>query len=690
MKILTMLLLSALIAAGPLAAGPARAQDQVLNVQDADVRAFVQDVSRVTGYTFIVDPRVRGTVSVASNGPLSRTELFEVFLSTLRANGFVAVPTAGGAYRIAPAEGAAQQPSGPGATRFSTEVFRLRSIDAAAAATLLKPLVGPQGQVTAAGGALIVADFADNLARIRGLIGQIDQDRAATETVTLRFSNAREVATVLNDMLAGGAGGAGQARSALVAVLPVESSNSIILRGEPSAVARLLPLVADLDRRAEARGDIQVIRLQNADAAQILPVLQQIVGQAVTATAPPSAQASSAARGSTLQPGQGTAPSTAPSPTPNQPGGVRIARYPGANALVISAPPEMQRTLADVIRQLDVRREQVLVEAIVVEISDTAARELGVQFVLGGGKGNVPFAATNYSNTAPGILALTGAIAGDGLSGAGSDALKQAAISSLAGTIGGITGIGGRINNDALFGLIVNAVRRDTASNLLSTPSVLTLDNEQAKILVGQQIPITTGEVLGDANTNPFRTIQRQDVGVQLEVKPQINAGGAITLYLRQEVSSVAGPVSTGSSELVTNTREIETTVLVDDGDIVVLGGLLGEDQKTSVQKVPGLGDVPGLGALFRSKSKESTRTNLMVFIRPTIIRSPAEAQAATAPRYDYVRAEQAATNKAGDSSLERVVRDYMKTLPPAALPPVAGPTAPAAPVAAAPLGPVR
>jgi general secretion pathway protein D len=695
-------LLAVLLATAPAAIAPARAQDQVLNVQDADIRAFIQDVSRVTGYTFIVDPRVRGTVSVSSNGALSKNELFEVFLSTLRGNGLVAVPTAGGAYRIAPAEGAAQQPSGPGAVRFATEVFRLRSMEPAAAAALLKPLVGPQGQVTAAGGALVVADYADNLARIRGLIAQIDQDRSAMQTVTLQFSAARELAGVLNDLIAGGAGGPAGARSALVSVIPVESSNSLILRGEPAAVQRLLPIIADLDRRAEARGDIQVVRLQNADAAQILPVLQQITGQTVsspfTSNRPATPSSSLTAGNSSGQAGAtaglaaAAAAASPPASAAEAVGGsgtlgaspVRIARYPGANALVISAPPEMQRTLANVIRQLDVRREQVLVEAIVVEVSDKAAKELGVSFLLGGDNG---FAVTNYSNTGPNILALTGAIAGQGvLPDATVASMREAAISSITGTNGITSGIGGKINNDAMFGLIVNAVKQDVASNLLSTPSVLTLDNEDAKILVGQQIPITTGEVLGSNNANPFRTVQRQDVGIQLQVKPQINAGGAITLFLRQEVSSVAGPVVAGSSDLITNTREIETTVLVDDGDIVVLGGLLGHDQTLNLQKVPGLGDLPGIGGLFRSKVTENNRTNLMVFIRPTIIRTPSAAQAATAPRYDYIRDAQAATTKDGVSSMDQLVRDYMRALPPSA--PQGQPQVSTPPVSAAPIAP--
>ncbi len=244
----------------------------------------------------------------------------------------------------------------------------------------------------------------------------------------------------------------------------------------------------------------------------------------------------------------------------------------------------------------------------------------------------------------------------------------------------------GQLDNGAIFGVIVNAVRRDTGSRLLSTPSVLTLDNEEATFLVGQEVPITTGEVLGSANSNPFRTIQRQNVGIQLEVKPQINAGGGITLFLRQEVSSVAGPVAEGSSELIINKRELETTVLVDDGDIVVLGGLLDENERMSVDAVPGLSEIPVLGGLFKSRARTGGRTNLMIFIRPRIIRSAADAQAVTAPRYDFIRSDPALVDRTGANALDALVQDYLRTLPPVAPPPSASPAA--TPIAAQPLPP--
>lgn len=670
--------LLAAFCAAPLA--DARAQTQVLNVQDADIRAFIQDVSRSTGYTFVIDPRVKGVVSVSSSGPLTRAELFDVFLSTLRANNYVAIPTGSGAYRIEPSENAARQPSAAGG-QFTTQVFRLRSIDAQAAADILKPLVGPQGQVIAnpRGNTLVVADYADNVRRIRGLITQIDQDRSSTRAVTLRNSSAREVAAVLTSLTAL-SGADGKPTRGPVSVVAVEGSNTVLLRGEPEAIDRLLPLIADLDLRARSNDDVKVIFLKHANAEQMLPVLQQLLGLPVAAT---GAGAGAASADGT----RASAEAAAGQPA----GGLRvgIARYPGANALIISAPPDTQRMLGEVITKLDVRREQVLVEAIVVEVSDTAARELGVQFILGGGKGDVPFAVTNYSNTAPNILALAGAVAGEKNlpeDSATLAALRDAAVSSLLGANGLITGGVGQLDNGAIFGVIVNAVRRDTGSRLLSTPSVLTLDNEEATFLVGQEVPITTGEVLGSANSNPFRTIQRQNVGIQLEVKPQINAGGGITLFLRQEVSSVAGPVAEGSSELIINKRELETTVLVDDGDIVVLGGLLDENERMSLSAVPGLSEIPVLGGLFKSRARTGGRTNLMIFIRPRIIRSAADAQAVTAPRYDFIRSDPALVDRTGANALDALVQDYLRTLPPVAPPPATSPAA--TPIAAEPLPP--
>ncbi len=635
--------------------------------QDADIRAFIQDVARATGTTFVIDPRVQGTVTVSRDASMTESELLGVLLAVLRANGLVAVPAGGGAYRVVPDDTAAQQPGSFGGSSlgFSTQVVPLTSIDARIAAETLKPLVGRGGVVvpTPQGNALLVADYADNIRRIRGLIAEIDSDRSGIDTVTLRNSSAREIAATVNSLFATG----GDARSAQLSILPVEGSNSIIVRGDPALIQRVVQTILELDRRAERTGGVQVIRLQHASAEQLLPVLQQLVGQA------PDAPATGGA--STL-PAQGApADPTAQVITATPGKRPTIVRYPGANALIINADPETQRLLADVIAQLDTRREQVLVEAIVVEISDNAARELGVQLLIAGKEGsNIPFLATQHGS-GPGIVSLAGAAAaqrqrerrrpGDDDDTA-LDLARDVAMQSLLGLNGALGGFAGS-NDNATFGLIINAVKSDTGSNLLSTPSILTLDNEEARILVGQEVPVTTGEVLGDANTNPFRTTSRQDVGIQLEVKPQINAGGGITLFLRQEVSSIAGPVSADQSDLILNKRELETKVLVDDGAIVALGGLLDQNDRNTVDKVPLLGDIPIVGGLFRSRARARDKTNLMVFIRPTIVRNAAEAQAMTAPRYDFMRASQVPMPGQREAALEALVRDYLRTTPPVA-----------------------
>ena len=673
-----------LVAQGPLAAASAWAQSgQSLNVQGADIRAFIQDVARSTGRTFIVDPGVTGTVTVTSDRLLNRAQLFEVFLSTLRANGLVVTPTASGAYRISPAQGAAQGPATVGSERFSTEVFQLRHLDAASAAETIRPLVGPQGQVLANPGAnsVVVADFSDNLARIRSLIGRIDVDRTGFEVVTLQNSSAREIAAVLQTVLAPPGGQPGQG---MVSVTPVESSNSIVLRGDPSALTRIRPLIEDLDRRAESADDVKVVFLQHASAEALLPVLQQIVGQQVTAASANAIPASGRGAGGDVA---AAAPASA-APTAPLPGQrATIARFPGANALVISASADTQRMLAEVIRQLDQRRQQVLIEAIVVELSDNAVRELGVQWLLAGEDGN-PVGLTNYSDRAAPLVPIAGGAAAGQLDDDDPlrEQLQNLALNTLLGANGFIGGGGGRIG-DGLFGFIINAAKSDEGSNLLQTPSLMTLDNEEATILVGQEVPITTGETLLDGNSNPFRTTQRQDIGVKLIVRPQINAGGSITLFLRQEVSSINGVLTSGASDLVLNKRELETTLVVDDGDIAVAGGLLDQNDRLSVDRVPGLSDIPVVGGLFRSTSRQRGRTNLMVFIRPTIIRSPADAQALTADRWGYMRRQQLNADPAVEPSLDEMLREYMRTQPPVA--PHAVITAPVAEVSAAPLAPV-
>lgn len=675
-------------------AAPGMAQ-QTLNVRDADIRAFIQDAARVTGRTFIIDNRVQGKVSVVTDRPLSRSEYFEIVLSTLRANGLVAVPAPGGAYRIQPADGAAGQPSSVGraANRnsFLTEVFRLRSIDAASALETLRPLVSKDGSVTAnrAGNSVVVADYADNIARIRQVIARVDRDVSSTQMVMLKNAGAREIATSLQALVASSGGGENASPSAAT-VVPIDSSNAVAIRGDANTVARLVAMARQLDQQAASGTEIRVYWLEHADAEKLLPVLQQLVGQStsqpVTASTPAAGSAPSASAAA--------APIAAPSASSSGSGistrgPAIVTRYEGANAIIVAANSDVQRMLGETIRQIDTRREQVLVEAIIVEISDAAAKKLGVQFLLG--STSTGFAATNYSNASPNLLTLAGAygatqlgttkttvVAADGsttttetqTNGELASTLQQAAINSLTSATGAIAGLGGNIGKNGIFGAIINAVKSDTESNLLSTPSVMTLDNQKASILVGQQVPVTTGEALSQNFDNQFRTVQRQDVGIKLEVKPQINTGGAIKLFLRQEVSSVAGPVSNSSSDLIINKREIETTVTVDDGEILALGGLLDDNERKTIERIPLLSDIPGLGELFKSRSRSRTKTNLMVFIRPTILRSKEDAQKLTQQRYGYVRNMQLQRNPDMEPTIDELVRDYMGATPPVAAQP--------------------
>ena len=644
----------------------------VLNLRDADIRAFIQDAARVTGRTFIIDPAVQGRVSVVTDRPLSRSEYFELFLSTLRASGYVAVPASGGALRVQPIAGAAASAPVGGSRRgsasgFITEILRVRNIDAAAAVETLRPLVSRDGSITAGRNSIVISDFADNVRRIRQVLAQIDVDSGVTRLVGLDNAGAREIAAALAELAPEG-----------VTVVAVDSSNALALRGDARSVAQLAAIAEELDRRAASGSEIRVIYLEHADAEQLLPVLQQLLGQAPTQ--PTTRERlrrgrTSDTAGGPMQADQPSAPppaAVAAAPAGTAPLAARnavVTRFEGANAIVIAATPDVQRAIGEVIRQLDIRRQQVLVEAIIVEISDTAAQRLGVQLFLSGLRGsNIPFAVTNYSNIAPNANLIAGAVAAEELGASDElvDELQDAAISSLANATGGLAGGVVRSGN-AIFGAIINAVRSDNQSNILSTPSIMTLDNQEARILVGQEIPITTGEALSQNFDNTFRTVQRQNVGITLEVRPQINAGGAIKLDLRVEVSSIAGPVSDDFQDLILNKRETENTIVVDDGEIVGIGGLLDDNDRRTLERVPLLGDIPVIGQLFRSRGRARARTNLMVFIRPTILRTADDARAMSARRYGYARGQQLLSNPNREPTLDELVRDYLGTVPPAA-----------------------
>lgn len=604
-KFLKSAILGAAIGFGALGTMPAYAQQNghVITMQEADIRAFIDDVSMVTGRTFLIDPRVQGKVTISSDERLSKAEVFEVFKDVMRVHGYTLIRNATGEYRITLMQGAAQDAplvanSGVNG-QFATVVIRLETEDAAEAAKLIKPVLHSQGIVTgnSGGNVVVVTDYPENLRKARAIITAMDVNDTVIETLSFRNITALDA----QDAVTALAGPRPSYRAIAMA-----GSNSLILEGKASDIARLKPILQQMDVGGSTpRGAISVVPLRFADGGSLIEV--------ITTLLPAYAR-------------EGLAPPT-------------VAYEPGSNALIISATGETQQALEAVIRRLDVRRPQVLVEAIIVEISDTAAKDLGVQFAIGGTGGTVPLLSSNFSRQAPDMLALTGALAGGslGVSEFTRDGIETAAVNSLLGLDGGLAGIGGR-SGDTLFSAIITAVEQDTESNVLSTPFITTLDNVPATFLVGQQIPITTGESLIGDTSNTFRTFEREDVGISLEVLPQISDGDVIRLEIKQEVSSISGALSSISSDFVTNVRSIGTTVLANDGEIIVLGGLIEDNEEINGSKVPVLGDLPGVGPLFQSKSRSRVRTNLMVFLRPTIIRQASDIRPLTDRRLQQIR----------------------------------------------------
>lgn len=614
----------------------AYAQEHTLNFRNADIQAFIDDVSIVTGLTFIVDPEVRGTVTITSQTPLTAEEVFQVFLATLRTHGYTAVRSAPGVFQIVPEQDGARSGAPSRGERdgdiFLTSVVRLDNIGAREAIRSVGPLVSPSGAVNAsdAGNLVVIVDYASNVNAIEDVLAAMDRDTSIIEMITLDNVSAEEMARILERMRESTIAGEDSRRYA-VNIAPVPASNSILLRGQPEQVGEMVSLARRVDAVSRSSQTFRVVYLSHADGATLLPILEQFAQMIDPAEA-----------------GQRSGTRTS------------IAFHRATNSIIINGDPDTLRELDLVIGRLDIRRPQVMIEAIIVEISDTAARDLGVQYLIAGdGDNAVPFSYSRFGGNNVDLLALTGALTeagGDEDDAANSISLRQAAIASLLGSRGGVLGIGGQSDDGTLFGLILNALESDSDSNVLSKPSVTVLDNEEASILVGQQIPITTGEALGSNNTNPFRTIERQDVGVQLEVTPQINEGDTIRLTIRQEVSSIAGPVSSNFQELITNQREISTTVLADDGEIIVLGGLIENDQQYADDSVPLLGDIPLAGRLFRNESRSEQRRNLMVFIRPQIIRSAEDMREVTRQNYTSMTSAQRAATRGQGSSLETIV----------------------------------
>ena len=625
-KILSSIAMAAL-SCGAMTLPSFAAGDHLITMQQADIRAFINNVSIVTGKTFIVDPRVQGKVTISSEQSLSPSEVFEVFKDVMRVHGYTLVRTATGEYRITLIQGAAQDApftEGSGFNgRFATTVIKLSQTDASEAARLIKPVMHSQGQLTAnpGGNVLVITDFPENLRKAREIISALDVNDSTVETFRLTNLSAIDAEEALKAL----AGPKPQYR-----VVAIPGTNSLIVEGKAAEVAKLGPIISSMDVGSTApRGSVSVVPLRFANGENIIQLLTTLIpAYAVEGQATPT-----------------------------------VAYEQSSNSLVISASGEVQDELEQLIRRLDVRRPQVLVEAIIVEISDTAAKELGIEFAVAGLNGNaVPLLSTNFSRAAPNILGLAGVIAGgqDGF-----DATEQAAaVSSIVGLDGGIAGIGG-IDGDTLYSAVINALETDEDTNILSMPFVTTLDNVPATFLVGQEIPITTGESLltgGATNINPFRTFERQEVGIQLDVLPQISEGDVVRLQISQEVSSISGALTSISGDFVTNKRAIETTVLANNKEIIVLGGLLQDDEEISLSKVPILGDIPVLGKAFQSQGKSRVKTNLMVFLRPTIIRNASDARPLTQRGLELMRFEDRQQSGRETSKIDRFLNQSQDT----------------------------
>ncbi|WP_218278820.1 type II secretion system secretin GspD [Pseudomonas sp. MYb185] len=641
------LLGSAVMAQTPVAQDSG--EELVLNLRDADINGLIEIVSQETGINFIVDPRVRGQVNVVSGQPIKRGELYDLFLGVLKSYGFAAVTGAEGTVRIVPEVQAKENEVGSleshsRGDEFITHVISVRHLDASQLVRILRPLVPKGGHLAAAAesNSLVIADTAANVRRIEGLIQRIDQESMEDfEVIPLEHASALELVRITE--------GLNIARpeenvAKRVRVIADERTNALVLLGDPQKRLAYRAMIRQLDVPGD-EGNTQVHYLRYAKAEDVAEVLRGIAEGRDTENGAVGSSSSSST-GSSSSYGYG-----------NRETRVRIQAHESTNSVVIYGPAELSREMAQIIRQLDIRRAQVLVEAVIAEVSYDRAKELGVQWGFANeGKG---VGIINFARGSGGILNLAAGINGF-LEG---DITTPPSLSDGA-TLGGVGTIG-----STQIGLLINALQGDSSSNILSTPSLLTLDNEEAEIVVGQNVPFIVGRSVENSG-QAFDTIQREDVGIKLRIRPQINEGNAVRLEIAQEVSQIA-PGASGAADLITNKRSLNTHVMVDDNQLIVLGGLIDDQMVETRDKVPFLGDVPGLGRLFRYDTASVEKRNLMVFLRPVIVRDTAVAESLTHAKYSYIRDQQLKEQGRNDSLLPRrdmpVLPDwnYLLTLPP-------------------------
>ena len=577
-----------------------------VNLKNADIREFVTQVSTITGKSFVVDPRTKGNVTVISTASMNKDAVYELFLSVLRVHGYAAVP-AGSVTKIVQ-QVLAKQSSNPkdflvsqNSEELVTSVIPVRNSPSSELVKILRPLIPQYGHVAGieSPNALIISDHASNITRLTQIVERIDvADNQTVEIVDLRDAWVEDMVQLLEELAPDqiGKGAKGPNRVTIVAS---ERTNSLVIKGERETVSRVKLLIDQLDVPANRSGSTQVIRLAHSDASELAEILKNIIGEGD-------------------QSGENT-------------NSVKVSIQPdeALNALVVRADPSTMLEIKDIIASLDVRRLQVLIEAAIVEVTSDFTRQLGTElFLADPSSGNVPLGLTAPSGTLAQIL---GAIATE------SEVIPDLGTAPLAAA--------GRIDeNGTSFGLIIRALATNGDVNLLSTPSITTMDNEEAKIVVGQNVPFRTGSTAtgSDGTTNPFTTIQREDVGLTLEVTPHIHDGDLVRLKVHQEVSEVdqqsLGAIgSEGSADLITNIRTIDTTILVDDQEVIILGGLIRDKETANDSKVPVLGSIPGLGFLFRSTSRQVEKQNLLVFLRPTVLSSRESIATATTKKFDTV-----------------------------------------------------
>jgi general secretion pathway protein D len=707
------LLLAALLAPFPAvrAAEPppgiAGSSNQItLNFREAEIDVVVAAFSHLMGRAFIVDPKVRGKMTLEIPKPVSRAQAYQLLQAQLRLQGFALVD-AGQTVRVVPEADAklqngpvaADRAELPGGDQIVTQIFRLSYESASNLVPVLRPLVGANNPVTAypSNNSLVITDYASNLQRIGKIIASLDSPSTGeVEVIPVRHGLATDLATSVTRLLDDtqrAAAGAQVDPGQRITVLADARLNSVLVRAaSPARLNLAKSLIARLDQPSEQPGNIRVVYLRNAEAVRLAQVLRSVIagdagggtgvgtlgqglaslsqGTALQAAGTPGTTPAGATPGAVPGTTSGTASlagSTLPGAVAHNVGGVIIAADAATNSLIITAPEPVYRNLRAVIDRLDSRRMQVYIESLIVEVSAERAAELGIQWQFlsqGGSGGNSVVGGTNLParNSGGNILDATANVLALG-QGLNLGLLRSGAIVGNPGATGGISPVN--------LGLLARALESGANANILATPNLLTLDNEEARIIIGQNVPFITGQFTatgtGGAAVSPFQTIERRDVGTTLRVKPQVSEAGTIRLQIFQEVSNVQD--RSLSAGLITNRRAIESNVLVDDGQVVVLGGLIEERVEGGTSKVPGLGDIPVLGQLFRYDNRKRVKTNLLVFLRPVVLRDANAAQSLTADRYDYMRTLQ------GDSRLPS--RWLLPDMPPSLLPSMPKPAGP-------------